>query len=136
MNRRDNFDNGHGKDEHRFSIDPRDAEFLLDVTRASKESAEWDKERSQRATDLLDSFDLKTHLIDAHGMSSNEIDFYDETAHSHIPELSNKLRDWSGPTVPALDHKDLLNLHQHDHTAGEYASDYPHTTLGDSHFHH
>ena len=135
MSRRDSFDSGHGNERH-FRMDPQEVQRLIDIGRASSEAAKWERERAQAPTNLNDFAELKMHLINGHQMASHEVDFYDETSHDHIPSLANRARDWSGDTVPALDHKDLMGLHTHEHTNSEYANDYPHSTLGSSHFHH
>lgn len=136
MSRRDSFDAGHGNENHKIRIDPEMANKLRGVADASKEQASWERDRAQTPVNLSDLTDLRVHLISAHGMHPDETAFYDESAHDSIPALANRQRNWSGNTVPELDHTDLFHLHDHEHTAGEYASDYPHTTMGSSHFHH
>jgi len=88
---------------------------------------------------------VRQHLEVAHGFNHMSVQFYDETEHDPIPKLRSKKRDWT-QTVPALDHEDLTNWHEHEHTDSEFADDYPHTTLGEvgpdgkaspvAHFHH
>ena len=136
MSRREHFDAGHGNENHKRAMDPEAASRLVAMGSVSQEQASWNRDSQQTPVNLSDINDLKTHLVGVHGMSPEETMFYDETAHEHIPALANRQRNWSGPSAPALDHSDLFHLHDHEHNASEYASDYPHTTMGSSHFHH
>lgn len=134
MARNEHFDKDHGKEFIRI---PRETiEFVQGVANLSRNQGAMEEHMRVQPTDLGDMLSLKQHLMTAHDMGSHELDYYDETSHSHIPSIEYRRRDWSSGTVPALDHADLHNLHSHDHTAGEFASEYPHTTVGNSHFHH
>lgn len=119
-----------------FHIPRKSIEEMKAIADMAREQAKWEQERNVRPVNLQDKVELQQHLMDAHGMHMESTMWYDESEHDHVPSLRNRSRDWSGPNVPALDHQDLINMHSHDHTAGEYASDYPHTTMGSSHFHH
>jgi len=137
MSRRDNFNEGHGNENHWLQpIGPEEMQELLAVGRASETRAAWNKERHQAPVDISDRIALQAHLVDAHGVSPDDTMLYNEGAHDSIPALANRKRNWSGPTVPELDHTDLHHMHTHEHNEGEYADDYPHTTMGSSHFHH
>lgn len=137
MGRRDNFEEGHGAgDNNFFRITPEEAQYLKDVSSAAQEISNWRQESARHPVDMNDPMDLKMHLIQAHGWNPQDLTHYDESAHDPIPSLRNRSRNWNGPTVPELDVADVRNIHTHEHTESEYASDYPHTTLGSSHFHH
>jgi hypothetical protein len=134
MARNEHFDKDHGKDFIRI---PRETvDYLQGVANLSRNQGAMSEHMRVQPTNLGDILSVKQHLMTAHDMASHEVSHYDETDHSHIPSLGNRSRNWGGDTVPELDHTDLRNLHSHEHTAGEYASDYPHSTIGDSHFHH
>jgi hypothetical protein len=135
MGRRDHFDDGHGREEFSIRIPQEDVALYRDIANMSRNQADMDRHMATRPVSLDDMTSLKQHLMTAHQMEPHELEHYDEASHDHIPSLANRSRDWSGDTVPALDHRDLLNMHSHDHT-GEYAEDYPHSTAGNSHFHH
>lgn len=111
-------------------------EYLRQVANASKNVAEVNESIRRQPINLRSREDLMLHMMTAHDMHPLSLQFYDESEHGNVPLLRDRKRDWSGPTVPSLDHEDLLNWHTHDHTEGEFADDYPHTTLGDEHFHH
>jgi hypothetical protein len=134
MDRNENFDKDHGKDFIRI---PRETmEYMRDVSNMSRNQGAMEEHMRVQPTNLGDVLSLKQHLMTSHEMYSHQVDHYDESSHSQIPSIENRSRNWSGDTVPALDHTDLRNLHNHEHTAGEFASEYPHTTVGNSHFHH
>jgi hypothetical protein len=109
---------------------------LLKITNIAKNAEEINKHLRTHPTNLLKLEELRLHMLTAHQMHPLSLQFYDESEHDHIPALKNRRRDWSGPTLPRLDHADLYTWHNHDHTEGEFASDYPHTTLNEHHFHH
>jgi hypothetical protein len=111
-------------------------EYLRRLANASKNMAEVNESMRRRAVNMLSREDLMSHMLTAHDMHPLSLQFYDESEHDKVPLLKNRKRDWSGPTVPSLDHEDLLNWHTYDHTEGEFVDDYPHTTLGNEHFHH
>ena len=123
-------------DGPQWKMPKEEIEKMKAVADFSREQGAWEQQRASRPINTSKKTDLQQHLIDAHGMSMESTMWYDESEHDPIPSLYGRRRDWSGPTVPSLDHRDLINMHQHEHTAGEYASDYPHTTMGNEHFHH
>lgn len=133
MGRRDHFDDGHGREDFSIRIPKEDVALYRDIANMSRNQADMDNHMRRQPVNLRDLTDLKQHLLTAHQMQPHEVEHYDETAHDDI--LGGRERDWSGSTVPKLDHADLLMLHSHDHV-GEYADDYPHTTMGADHFHH
>ena len=110
--------------------------YLRALRGQAQEQAEWESKRRQQPVNLNDKIDLQKHLIDAHGVDLESTQYYDESLHDVVPKLYKRKRDWSQPTVPQLDHEDLANWHHHEHTHGEFAQDYPHTTLDNKHFHH
>jgi hypothetical protein len=136
MSRRGHFDDGHGREDFSISIPQKDVELYRGIANMSRNQADMDQHMRVQPTNLDDIHSLRQHLVSAHSMDPWETTHFDETAHGGIPSLNNRRRDWSGDTVPRLDHSDLHSMHHHEHTAGEYASDYPHTTVGSSHFHH
>lgn len=136
MGRRDHFDDGHGNDDHkRYSISPEEVQYLLGVSNVSKELSDWRQQSARNPVNLGDLTDIKMHLIQSHDMSMDALDFVDETAHGHIPGIIKKL-DTAGESLPQLSLEDLRQLHDHDHTEGEFASEMPHTTMDGDHFHH
>lgn len=136
MGRRDHFDDGHGREEFSIRIPQEDIEVYRDIANMSRNQAAMDNHMRVQPANLNDVLSLRQHLMTAHDMEDWETTHFDETAHGSIPMLNDRSRDWSGDTVPELDHSDLFHLHDHEHTHGEYADDYPHTTMGPSHFHH
>lgn len=129
-----------------MSNDPNEDDFIhLDretienikfIAAYSRNQADIENTARTRLTNMRSREDLMSHMMTAHDMHPLSLQFYDESEHDQVPALRNRQRNWSGETVPELDHQDLVNWHAHDHTAGEYADDYPHTTLDDEHFHH
>lgn len=117
-------------------ISREELELLKSVANAARNVADVNNTMRQTPVNIRNREDLMLHMMTAHEMHPLSLQFYDESEHDQVPALRNRKRNWSGPTVPELDHQDLMNLHHHDHTEGEFASDYPHTTLDSDHFHH
>lgn len=117
-------------------ISPEDIELYKSIGNASRNQADVENTMRQKPVNMRSREDMMFHMVSAHGIHPLSLQFYDETEHDPVPALRNRKRDWSGPTVPEMDHKDVMNWHHHEHTAGEYADDYPHTNLDDEHFHH
>ena len=138
MGRRDNFSAGHGKDDddnEKFEIhlSPEDVEFYKRLANLSRNHAAMQEHMRTQPTDLSDHVSLQQHLMTAHGLEHYETTHYDWQAHSEIPSIHNRYIN-SADDVQELDTNDLRALHSHDHN--KYSEDYPHTTLGSSHFHH
>lgn len=119
-----------------FYLDRETIEYLKGVANLSRNQADVENTARTRPTNMRSREDLMSHMMTAHDMHPLSLQFYNESEHDEVPALRNRKRDWSKETVPELDHQDLINWHAHDHTAGEYADDYSHTTLDDEHFHH
>lgn len=117
-------------------LDRETIENIQFIAAYSRNQADIENTARTRLTNMRSREDLMSHMMTAHDMHPLSLQFYDESEHDQVPALRNRKRNWSGETVPELDHQDLVNWHAHDHTAGEYANDYPHTTLDDEHFHH
>lgn len=111
-------------------------QYLQNVHNLAKNQAAFEEHMRQRPINMRSREDMMLHMITAHDLHPLSLQFYDESEHDSIPALRDKKRNWSGPNVPSLDHEDLVNWHEHEHTQGEFASDYPHTTLDNEHFHH
>jgi hypothetical protein len=122
--------------EHEIHLSPEDIALYRSISNFSRNQADVENMMRQRPTNMRSREDLMSHMMTAHDMHPLSLQFYSESEHDQVPSLRNRQRNWSGETVPELDHQDLVNWHAHDHTAGEYADDYPHTTLDDEHFHH
>lgn len=118
-------------------LSDQDVEAYRQIHNVARNQADVDETMRMRPINMRSREDMMFHMMTAHDVIDHlSLQFYDEGEHSHIPALRNRKRDWSGETVPKLDEQDIRNWHQHEHTASEYASDYPHTTMGDEHFHH
>lgn len=119
-----------------FYLDQETIEYLKGVANLSRNQADVENTARTRPTNMRSREDLMSHMMTAHDIHPLSLQFYDESEHDAVPALRNRKRDWSGPTVPEMDHTDIVNWHHHEHTAGPYAEDYPSTTLDDEHFHH
>ena len=117
-------------------INPEDAALYKAIGNASRNQADVENTMRRKPVNMRSKEDMMFHMMTAHDVHPLSLQFYDESEHDSVPALRNRKRDWSGSTVPALDDKDIRNWHSHEHTGGEYASDYPHTNLDDEHFHH
>ena len=117
-------------------IPPAEIAYLRDVSSASRNVADVNNTMRQKPINMRSREDMMFHMMSAHDVHPLSLQFYDESEHDSVPLLRDRSRDWSKETVPELDHKDVVNWHDHEHTAGEYAKDYPHTNLDDEHFHH
>lgn len=111
-------------------------ELLKGVANAARNVADVESTMRRKPVNMRSREDMMFHMMTAHDVHPLSLQFYDESEHDSVPALRNRKRDWGGSTVPALDDKDIRNWHSHEHTEGEYASDYPHTTLDNEHFHH
>lgn len=123
-------------DGPQFRLSKEAMEEMRAISAAAKDQAAWERERQVRPINLNDKVDLQKHLIDAHSIHIEDTQYYNESEHNRVPMMRSRKRDWSGEQLPQLDHQDLLHWHTHEHNFGEYASDYPHTTIDNSHFHH
>lgn len=119
-----------------FYLDQETIEYLKGVANLSRNQADVENTARTRPTNMRSREDLMSHMMTAHDIHPLSLQFYDESEHDAVPALRNRKRDWSGPTVPEMDHTDIVNWHHHEHTAGPYAEDYPNTTLDEEHFHH
>ena len=135
MSRKDSFDTG-GEEHHWIPLHPIVRDEMIKASQDSKEYAEETARRSQTPVNLKNAAEIKAHLVSAHQFGMDDVHYYDESIHDAIPGVGNRPRNWKSETVPELDHTDLNNWHSHEHEGSEYASDYPHTTMGNSHFHH
>lgn len=122
--------------DKKIELDPESIAYMRDVANMSRNQASLEEFARTRPINMRSREDMMSHMMTAHELHPLSLQFYDEGEHDQVPALRNRKRDWSGDTVPALDEQDIRNWHHHEHTSGEYAEDYPHTTMGDEHFHH
>ena len=117
-------------------LSPEEVNLYRSIGSAARNLADVTSTMRQRPVNMRSREDMMFHMMTAHDIHPLSLQFYDESEHDAVPALRNRKRDWSGPTVPEMDHTDIVNWHHHEHTAGPYAEDYPNTTLDKEHFHH
>lgn len=122
--------------EKGIHISPEDVALYKAIGNASRNQADIENTMRKKPINMRSREDMMFHMMTAHEIHPLSLQFYNESEHDAVPSLRDKTRDWSGETVPELDYQDIRNWHSHEHTAGEYAEDYPHTTVDDEHFHH
>lgn len=123
--------------EFKINFSDEDIEAIRQIHSAAKHDFELSEAARTRPVNMRSREDMMFHMLSAHeAIDHISLQFYDEGEHGRIPALRNRKRDWSGEMAPALDEQDIRNWHHHDHTDSESASYYPHTTMGDEHFHH
>lgn len=122
--------------DREIHISPEDVELYKGIANASRNQADIENTMRKKPINMRSREDMMFHMMTAHEIHPLSLQFYNESEHDAVPSLRDKARDWSGETVPELDYQDIRNWHSHEHTAGEYAEDYSHTTVDDEHFHH
>ena len=112
----------------RLEFSPEEQEFHRQMRDAGEMRAQMSEYSRQRPVNLADPADLKSHMIEAHGWTDD--DFWRNSHDQDHP----RMMEGSNDDRP-LTHAEVRGAHDHEHEV-EYPEDYPHTTLGDSHFHH
>ena len=111
-------------------------EHLKNWLDARKAESEVDEHMRTLSTNKQDPTGMRLHMINSHQFSVDNTTWADEGLHDGVPRIQHKMRMMRGDDhYPKLDHEDILAWHDHDHTAGEFAEDYPSEDTGEEHKH-
>ena len=122
-----------GKDEIEHKANLEVFKNMLNFRQATDEA---DEHMRVLPVNRQDPTGMKLHMINSHQFSIDNTTWADEESHDAIPRIRHKMRMMQGNDhYPKLDHEDVLAWHDHEHTAGEFADEYPFENTGDEHEH-
>ena len=128
---------GKNKEEHDANL-----EVFKNMLNLRQTTDEADEHMRTLSTNRQDPIGMKLHMINSHQFSLDETTWADENAHEGVPRIQHKLSmmykkldKTGGGLYPELDHEDITEWHNHTHTAGEFAEDYPSEDTGEEHKH-
>lgn len=126
-----NFIFGDNEEEHNANL-----EHLNNWLNARKLEDEADEHMRTLSTDKRDQTGMRLHMMNSHQFSLDNTTWAEEELHDGIPRIKHKMRMMRGDDhYPKLDHEDILAWHEHEHTAGDFAEDYPSEDTGEEHKH-
>jgi len=97
---------------------------------------ELDETLRTSSTNKKDQIGMKLHMINAHQFSIDDVRWANEEPHDAIPRIKHKMSMMQNDShYPELDHEDILAWHEHEHTSGNFADDYPYEDTGEEHRH-
>lgn len=122
-----------GKDEIEHNANLEEFKNMMNLRTAQDEVEEGMRTLS---THRQDPTGMKLHMINSHQFSVNVTRWADEESHGAIPRIQHKMSMMQGDDhYPELDHEDITAWHSHEHTAGEFAEDYPSVDTDEEHKH-
>ena len=135
MGRNEHFEEGHGK---KFIRLPEEVvQAMIHANNLGAMQASLSEHSRTAPVDVSDHLALKQHLIMSHYFEPDETEFFSHGVDSHsAPGVWRRHRHDENQEIISFNHDDLMDIHDFEHNGGQYAQDYPHTTIGTSHFHH
>ena len=133
MTNDNNYIFGDNEEEHNANRD-----IFLNRINLAQSMDEAEEHMRTLSTDKRDQTGMRLHMINAHQFSIDETTWANEGPHDKVPRIQHKMsmmQGYSDERYPKLDHEDILAWHEHDHTAGEFAEDYPSEDTGEEHKH-